>query len=88
MQIIREMGRDRLDRLKADEQELILTVVRYQPINFSALQKVLPTSMDLSTVSRKVRSLEDRGYIELEVRGNEKLCRLRRALYEHVKTLM
>lgn len=88
MQIIREMGRDRLDRLKADEQELILTIARYQPINFSTLQRALPTPMDLSTVSRKVRSLEDRGYIELEVRGNEKLCRLRRALHEHVKTLI
>ena len=88
MQIIREMGRDRFDRLKKDEQELLVTIARYQPLNFTALHKELREPMDLSTVSRKVRSLEDRGYIELEIRGNEKLCRLRRALHEYAKTLI
>ena len=88
MQLIREMGRDRFDRLKKDEQELILTVARYQPLNFTALQKALPERLDLSTVGRKVHSLEDRGYVDLETRGNEKLCRLRRALHEYAKTLL
>jgi Cdc6-like AAA superfamily ATPase len=88
IQIIREMGRDRFDRLRSEEQELVLTIARYQPLNFTAVQKALSTPIDLSTVSRKIRSLEDRGYVWLEPRGNEKRCRLRRAVYEYATTIL
>lgn len=87
-QIIREMGRDRFDRLRDDEREIVLTVARYQPLNISEVQKKLENEYDLSTVGRKVRALADRGYLDLEVRGNEKICRLRRAIYEYARELI
>jgi Cdc6-like AAA superfamily ATPase len=87
-QILKEMGRDRFDRLKEDERELILTLARYGPLSITELWERLPRKQDLSTVSRKVRALADRGYVELTPRGKRKICHLRRALYAYVRDLV
>ncbi|MCD4846581.1 MAG: hypothetical protein K8R76_00145 [Candidatus Aegiribacteria sp.] len=86
--IVREMGRDRFDRLNDREREIILTLAMHGSLSITEIQKNSDTNYDLSTVSRKVRALTDRGYLLVKVRGNEKICHLRRAIYEYAKELV
>ncbi len=87
-QIVKEIGRDRFDRLTDEDKEILLILARYQPLNISEIHSNLQGAYDLSTVSRRVAALEDKGYLTIEPRGKQKLCRLRRAIYEYAKELI
>ncbi len=87
-QIVQEIGRDRFDKLSDDEREMILILARYQPLNISQIHVNLKSAVDLSTVSRRIAALADKGYLTIETQGKQKLSRLRRAIYQYAKSLL
>lgn len=87
-QIVYALGRDQFERLEEDEQEIVLTIARLGPISLSEISKNLPTRNAIATVFRKVNHLEERGVISTETRGRERICRLRKALFEYTKDLV
>ncbi len=86
--IVREMGRDRFDRLNEDEREIILTLARHGSLSITDIQKNSDSNYDLSTFGRKVRTLSDRGYLLVKIRGNKRICHLKRAIYKYAKELV
>lgn len=87
-QIVHALGHDQFERLENDEQRIILTIARLGPVSLTEISRNLTTQNAIATVFRKVNRLEEKGFISTESRGRERICRLRKALFEYTKDIV
>jgi hypothetical protein len=88
---IMTLGREALDRLRGDMQEICIAIGKHPGSTFEEIRghvgRSLKSEIPKSTINPKMNELEKLGYITIERTGREKRCFLRGYLQKYSNTL-